>query len=252
MERLQRLIQTLKERSRPLQRLAVVGAGASGVELACKLADQLQGSTIVDLIEQGPGLLPQAKAFNREQAEQALQRRDVRLRTHTRVEAVQPGGLTLLGPAGSEQLKVDGVIWTAGLRFQSLECQPPIPVDRLGRLSCEPTLQLVDHPHLFALGDIAQQELPLPATAQVAFQQAECLAANLMHSLAGEPLDPFNYNDLGEMMSLGRGEASLVGGGFTLAGAAAFQIRKLAYLARLPGKSHQFKVVAGWLADWPR
>ena len=226
VERLQRLIHNLKERSRPLQRLAVVGAGASGVELACKLADQLQGSTIVDLIEQGPGLLPQAKAFNREQAEQALQRRDVRLRTQTRVEAVQAGGLTLLGPTGTEQLNVDGVIWTAGLRFQAPECQPAVTVDRFGRLSCEPSLQLVDHPDLFALGDIAQQEPPLPATAQVAFQQAECLAVNLLHSLAGEPLEPFRYNDLGEMMSLGRGEASLVGGGFTLAGAAAFQIRK--------------------------
>ena len=54
------------------------------------------------------------------------------------------------------------------------------------------------------------------------------------------------------MMSLGVGEASLTGGGFTLAGAAAFQIRRLAYLARLPGKAHQLKVAAGWLADWPR
>ena len=86
----------------------------------------------------------------------------------------------------------------------------------------------------------------------MAFQQAECLAGNLLRSLAGEPLEPFHYNYLGEMMSLGRGEASLVGGGFTLAGSAAFQIRRLAYLARLPGKSHQFKVAAGWLADWPR
>jgi NADH dehydrogenase len=86
----------------------------------------------------------------------------------------------------------------------------------------------------------------------VAFQQAECLAGNLVKSLTEEPLDPFHYNDLGEMMSLGEGEASLTGGGFTLAGAAAFQIRKLAYLTRLPGPSHQLKVVAGWLADWPR
>ena len=92
----------------------------------------------------------------------------------------------------------------------------------------------------------------LPANAQVAFQQAECLAGNLVHSLAGEGLEPFEFNDLGEMMSLGVGEASLTGGGFTLAGAAAYQIRRLAYLARLPGKAHQLKVAAGWLADWPR
>jgi len=259
VERLQRLIHSLRERARPLQRLAVVGAGASGVELACKLADQLQGRAIVEVIEQGPGLLPQAKAFNREQADRALQRRDVRLRTHTHVEAVEAGRVALQGPGGPEHLSVDGVIWTAGLRFQAPELSPAstTATDRLGRLMCEPTLQLRNHPHVFALGDIAHvnaehEGQTLPATAQVAFQQAECLAGNLLKSLAEEPLEPFHYNDLGEMMSLGEGEASLTGGGFTLAGAAAFQIRKLAYLTRLPGPSHQLKVAAGWLADWPR
>ena len=54
-----------------------------------------------------------------------------------------------------------------------------------------------------------------------------------------------NLGYRGAMLAIGAG-------GFTLAGAAAFQIRKLAYLARFPGKSHQLKVVAGWLADWPR
>lgn len=260
VERLQELIRKLRDRARPLQRLAVVGAGASGVELACKLADQLQGSAIVELIEQGPGLLPLARAFNREQAARALQRRDVRLRTHTQVDAVGADRLELTGPGGPEQLGVEGVIWTAGLSFRAPELTPAAPVDQRGRLLCQSSLQLRDHPHLFALGDIAHLDVEdsdggagaLPANAQVAFQQAEWLAGNLVRSLAGEPLEPFQFNDLGEMMSLGEGEASLTGSGFTLAGAAAFQIRKLAYLARLPGKSHQLKVAAGWLADWPR
>jgi len=260
VERLQSLVQRLRERARPLQRLAVVGAGATGVELACKLADLLEGDAIVELIEQGPGLLPVAKAFNREQADQALRRRDVRLRTQTQVEAVQPGRVDLKGPGGPEQLGVEAVIWTAGISFRPPELQPAAPADRRGRLLCQNTLQLLNHPHIFALGDIAHvaMEEPggtanaLPANAQVAFQQAECLAANLMLSLAGARLEPFQFNDLGEMMSLGAGEASLTGAGFTLAGAAAFQIRKLAYLTRLPGRAHQLKVAAGWLADWPR
>ena len=53
-----------------------------------------------------------------------------------------------------------------------------------------------------------------------------------------------------ELLSLGRGEACLVAGGLTLAGPAAFQLRRLAYLTRLPGRSHQLRVAAGWLADW--
>jgi NADH dehydrogenase len=51
------------------------------------------------------------------------------------------------------------------------------------------------------------------------------------------------------MLSLGKGEASLTGGGLTLAGAPAFAIRRLAYLTRMPGLPQQLRVAAGWLAD---
>ena len=65
VERLQRLLAHLRQQRRPLQRIAVVGAGPTGVELACKLADMAEGSAVIELIEQGPQLLPQARAFNR-------------------------------------------------------------------------------------------------------------------------------------------------------------------------------------------
>ncbi|MCP9809755.1 FAD-dependent oxidoreductase [Cyanobium sp. HWJ4-Hawea] len=262
VEQLQALVAQLRRTQRPLQRLAVVGAGASGVELACKLADSLAGSAAVELIEQGETLLPAAKSFNREQANLALVRKDVRLRLRTQVVGVAAGQLSLQtsaagqagGPAGPpslENLAVNGVIWTAGLKFEAPSIEPPAATDRRGRLLCQADLQLLGHPNLFALGDIAQLEgdEPLAATAQVAFQQAENLAANLPKSLAGEALEPFQYNDLGEMMSLGEGDAALTGAGLTLAGPAAFQLRRLAYLSRLPSKGHQLRVATGWLSN---
>ncbi|MBM5801034.1 MAG: NAD(P)/FAD-dependent oxidoreductase [Cyanobacteria bacterium K_DeepCast_35m_m2_023] len=255
VERLQSLIADLRQQHRPLQRLAVVGAGASGVELACKLADELQGAALVELIEQGPELLPQARAFNREQAALALQRRDVRVRTNTAVTTVGSDHL-LLGPQ-TERLPVQGVIWTAGIR-----CQPPALTtaaaapasDHRGRLRCSTDLQVAGAEDVFAIGDVAWVDdsdgLPLPSNAQVAFQQAECLADNLWRARRGEPLKSFVYKDLGEMMSLGRQDASVTAGGVTLAGRAAFELRRLAYLTRLPGRSHQARVAAGWLSDW--
>lgn len=260
VERLRALVERLRHAARPLQRLAVVGAGASGVELVCKLADLLAGSgTTLELIEQGPRLLPQGRAFNREQAEQALCRRDVRLRTNSRVAAVTADHLELEGAGGRERLPVAGVIWTAGLRFEPPRIDPAPARDSRGRLCCEPTLRLQGQRLLFAIGDIAgvvddpidSDGTELASTAQVAFQQAPCLTHNLLQARSGGPLQPFHYRDLGEMMSLGRGEASLTGGGFTLAGPAAFQLRKLAYLTRLPGRSHQLRVAAGWLANLP-
>ena len=266
VERLQGLVAQLRQRQQPLQRLAIVGAGRSGVELACKLADMLAGTAVVELIEQGPLPLPQARAFNREQATQALQRRDVRLRCNCQVLEVGSDQIRLQGPAGEESMAVAGVVWTAGLAFAPPTIQPAPIQDNRGRLSVNEHLQLIGQPQIFALGDIAALRNgdsdgdpsagpgdgppPWPATAQVAFQQATCLATNLIQARRQAPLQSFRFQDLGEMLSLGRGEATLVGSGLTLAGAAAFQLRRLAYLTRLPGRSHQLRVAAGWLADW--
>ena len=108
--------------------------------------------------------------------------------------------------------------------------------------------------HLFALGDAAFCPDGFggsyPATAQVAYQQASCVAANVLHEQRGEELEPFIWKDLGEMLGLGVGQATLTGMGITLAGPAAFQLRRLAYLARMPGLQHQLRVAGGWLADW--
>ena len=261
--RLQQVIQDLGRRQSPLQRLAIVGAGPTGVELACKVADLLQGSCVVELIDQGNQVLPEGRAFNREQAISALRRRDVRVRLRTRVEAVAADRLTLTLPAAAEglsltreELPVRAVIWTAGLRFQPPALHPSPALDITGRLRCHPDLRLEGHRDVFVVGDLASVSGPPtdpgsqpPPTAQVAFQQAPVAARNVLHALAGEPLEPFVWNDLGEMLSLGKGEASLTGGGLTLAGAPAFAIRRLAYLTRLPGLPQQLRVAAGWLAD---
>ncbi len=257
VERLQQRVQQLKQRQHPLQRLVIVGAGASGVELACKLADLLEGAAVVELIEQGADLLPQARSFNRDQARAALLKRDIRLRTTTRVVAVQADGLTLQRDgeaAGREQLPCDGVIWTGGVVGCVPALTPALELDRRGRLLCETTLQVIGSEQLFALGDAAHSADAggdeHPATAQVAYQQAACVAANVLHQRRGEELEPFIWKDLGEMLGLGIGQATLTGMGFTLAGPAAFQLRRLAYLARMPGLQHQLRVAGGWLADW--
>ena len=255
VERLQALIERLRLRLRPLQRLAVVGAGASGVELACKLADLLEGAAVIELIEQGAELLPGSKAFNREQAHLALQRRDIRLRSHTRVTAVRSDGLDLQTGAGeAASLACDGVVWTGGVAASVPALTPALPLDPRGRLPCDEQLQVIGADGLFALGDAAscphQAEEPLPATAQVAYQQASCVAANVLRQRQGEALQAFQWNDLGEMLGLGIGQATLTGMGFTLAGPAAFQLRRLAYLARLPGPQHQLRVAGSWLSRW--
>jgi NADH dehydrogenase len=265
VERLQTLVRSLREGPLRGQRVAIVGGGPGGVELACKLADMLGDRAGIELIEQGPSLLSECRAFNREQGLLALQRRGVRIRCGTRVLAVKGGHLELaLGGVGPEEnspetLTVAAVIWAAGLRCQPPELLPAPACDNRGRLLCSSDLRLQNHADIFVVGDLARiQESPgashqdhvpeAPTTAQVAFQAARVIAANIGHSLAGEALENFAWKDLGEMLSLGLGEASLTGAGFTLAGSGAYQLRRLAYLARLPGLPLQLRVAAGWLA----
>ncbi|MFN9871989.1 MAG: NAD(P)/FAD-dependent oxidoreductase [Cyanobacteriota bacterium] len=266
VDRLRQLVEKLRQEPRPLQRLVVVGAGPTGVELACKLADLLAGAAGVELIEQGPTLLPGGRAFSREQAQRALQRRDVRVRTGTRVLAVDTDGVKLGRPgstaqAALERLNAAGVVWTAGLSFHAPTILPEPARDPVGRLLCDASLALPGDGGVFVAGDLARPSAPagadeppavLPANAQVAFQQAPLLADNLLRSLAGEPLAPFRWQDLGEMMSLGRGDACVTAAGLTLAGPLAFRLRRLAYLTRMPGLNQQLRAAAGWLAEaWP-
>ncbi len=263
VERLQSLVRKLKITPPPGSRLAIVGGGPTGVELACKVADLLGDRVAIELIEQGPSLLRGSRAFNREQGLLALQRRKVRIRCDTRVQAVHPGRLDLApsveGLGRPESLEVEAVVWAAGLRCQPPALRPVVDHDSRGRLLCGPDLRLLNHADVFVVGDLAAvQDVPdsaieaggpiPPSSAQVAFQEASLVATNLGHSLAGEALDAFVWKDLGEMLSLGLGEASLTGAGFTLAGPGAYQLRRLAYLARLPGLPLQIRVAAGWLA----
>lgn len=250
--RLRHRVDELRQNQRPLQRLAVVGAGPTGVELACKLADLLAGRAVVELLEAGSEALVGCRAFNRDRALEALARRDVRLRCATRVRRVTASGVelewTASGQTVTESLPLDALVWTAGSRPRPLGLA--VGDDTRGRLSCTATLQVESHPDVFALGDGARvpHDPELPSSAQVAMQQAQLLAANLRRSLVGDPLEPFQWNDLGEMLSLGVGEATLTGMGLTLAGPAAQTLRRLTYLTRLPG-TLPLRAAADWLAD---
>ena len=108
--------------------------------------------------------------------------------------AVQPDGLDLQRgdgtPSGQEHLSADGVIWTAGVAACVPAISPPLPLDRRGRLPCHSDLRVEGLQDVFALGDAASFPSPddpnkanqLPATAQVASQQAVQQAGNPRHA----------------------------------------------------------------------
>ena len=106
-----------------------------------------------------------------------------------------PGVALQTGNGDATSLSCDGVIWTGGVAACVPPLTPALPLDSRGRLPCDAELQVIGADGLFALGDAAScphpGDVPLPATAQVAYQQASCVAANLLHQRQGEPLESF-------------------------------------------------------------
>lgn len=269
VEVLRERVRQLKRRPHPMQPhidgdqgLVIVGAGATGVELACKLADLLDGAAPVHLVERGGEILPLAKAFNREQASQALAKRGVQVHLNRAVQSVGPDSLILSpidpgqstshGIAAEESLRHGGLIWTAGTRPR-LPALTPTPPSRGGRLLVDDTLCTLASTDLLAIGDVAAHDLhdeaatDWPRTAQVALQQGEAAARCVMALRSGHQPAAFQFRDLGEMLSLGLGEATITGLGMTLAGPLAFRLRRLTYLARLPGLSLGLRSAGAWI-----
>ena len=104
--------------------LAIVGAGATGVELACKVADLAEGRIAVHLIERGDQILPLARAFNREQAQACLKRLGVHCHLNAQVEEVSESLVRFIENGTSTTLEHQGLVWTAGSSPYALRSAP--------------------------------------------------------------------------------------------------------------------------------
>lgn len=232
-------------------RVAVVGAGYSGIELACKLADKLGDRGRVRVIEVGDQILRSSSTHNRDAATKALEERGVWTDLETSVESVGAGSISLLYKGVVDTIPVDLVLWTIGTRMNEVVKNLPLKQNERGQILVTSTLQVVDHPEIFAIGDLADCKdadgQQVPATAQAAFQQSDYTGWNLWASLSDRPLLPFRYQYFGEMMTLGIHDATLTGLGIQLEGTAAHLIRRLAYLNRMPTLKHQLRVGFNWI-----
>jgi demethylphylloquinone reductase len=249
----------LEERLRVLEespadkiRVAIVGGGYSGVELACKLADRLKERGRFRLVELSDQILRTSPEFNREAARKALDARGVFIDLETKVESITQDSISLDYKNQVDTIPVDLVIWTVGTRVSPVVKNLPLKQNQRGQITTTTTLQVIDHPEIFALGDLADSHdiegQQVPATAQAAFQQADYTAWNIWATLSDRPLLPFRYQQLGEMMTLGIDNATLTGLGVKLDGSLAAVARRLAYLYRMPTLDHQLKVGFNWLA----
>ncbi|MEH2055375.1 MAG: NAD(P)/FAD-dependent oxidoreductase [Nostoc sp.] len=249
--RLEERLRFLEESDADKIRVAIVGAGYSGVELACKLADRLGERGRFRIVEIADQILRTSPEFNREAAKKAIEARRVFVDLETKVESIEQNSISLEYKSQLDTIPVDLVIWTVGTRVAPVVKSLALKQNQRGQISITSNLQVIDHPEIFALGDLADchdiEGQQVPATAQAAFQQADYTAWNIWATLTNRPLLPFRYQQLGEMMALGIDNATLTGLGIKLDGPLASVARRIAYLYRLPTLDHQLKVGFNWL-----
>ncbi|MBD9485389.1 NAD(P)/FAD-dependent oxidoreductase [Pseudomonas sp. PDM14] len=200
--------------------VAIVGAGATGVELAAELhhaAHELAAYGLsniqpqnmrITLIEAGPRVLPALPERISQPVHRTLEQLGVTVLTGTPVSEVRADALlTQNGTEVPASLKV----WAAGIRAPALLGDlDGLESNRINQLLVRSTLQSTLDDNIFAFGDCAAcplgdgSERNVPPRAQAAHQQASLLVRSLKQRLEGKPLPEFRYKDYGSLISLSR------------------------------------------------
>ena len=209
--------------------VAIIGAGATGVELAAELhrttrevvafgLDRVDAEKDiqVNLIEAADRVLPALPPRLSHATQALLAKLGVVVHTSAKVAEVLPNGVRL---ADGRTLPAELVVWAAGVKAADfLKDIAGLETNRSNQIVVQPTLQTTRDERIFAIGDCAACAWPeanggkggfVPPRAQAAHQQASHVAAQIRRLIASKPLKPYRYRDFGSLVSLG--EFSTVG-----------------------------------------
>jgi NADH dehydrogenase len=200
--------------------VAIVGAGATGAELAAEVhrttrevvaygldrIDPERDIRIV-LVEAADRILPALPERISKAAHRLLDRMGIEVHTGAKVMEVTTDGLQL---ADGSLIASELVVWAAGVKApEVLRHVDGLEVNRINQLAVEPTLQTTRDPDIFAIGDCAAcprpgEPTPVPPRAQAAHQEAAHMLRQIERRLRRGSLVPYTYRDFGSLVSLGR------------------------------------------------
>ena len=244
---------------RRLLTLAVIGAGATGVELAGAIAELAKVALAKDfrtinprdarivLIGASDRVLPGSPASLSLAAHDSLTALGVEVRTGAAVTDCTAKDVAV----GDERIAAGTILWPAGVMASPAARWLHAAHDRAGRVTIEPHLTLPGHPDVFVIGDTAcvlgPDGKPLPGLAPVAKQQGLYVAQSIRARLAGASVAPFRYCPLGSLATIGRGRAVADFGWIRLSGRLAWLLWGLVHIAFLIGFRNRIVVLMDWL-----
>jgi NADH dehydrogenase len=198
--------------------IAIVGAGATGVELSAELHNavkelrtygfgDLDSSKLnVNLVEAGERILPALPPRISSAAHSELTKLGVNVRTTTMVTQADADGLTT---KDGEKIPAQIMVWAAGIKAPDfIKDIGGLETNRINQLVVKDTLQATRDDDIFVIGDLAQCTQAdgsfVPPRAQAAHQMASCAFSNIIAKLNGRDLKAYIYKDKGSLVSLSR------------------------------------------------
>ena len=245
-------------RPTPPLNFVVIGAGATGVELAGAISDISRhyleeefrsidpSRSRIILLEGGPRVLPTYPEDLSASAEKQLRQMGVEVRTNAMVTTVEDRLVTV----GQEKIPAAAILWAAGVSASPLGKMLGAPTDRAGRVIVEPDLTIPGHPEVFVVGDLAASKMKdgnlVPGVAPAAIQMGKYAAKQINRVVAGQPREPFEYWDKGSLATIGRSHAVADFGRFHVSGYFAWLSWLFVHLFFLIGFRNRLLVMMEW------
>jgi NADH:ubiquinone reductase (H+-translocating) len=246
---------------------AVVGAGATGVEMAGQISELAHRTLVNDyrnidtrrarivLVDALEDVLGNFGTRLSAGAAKQLQRLGIEVWLAERVVAVDDRGLTVQDKSGTEtRIPARTIVWAAGVvaspLAKTLAEQSGAELDRGGRVKVQPDCSLPGHPEVFVIGDMMSLD-DLPGVAQVAMQQGKYAADQIRRRVKRKPdKKPFKYFDKGSMATISRFRAVANIGPLRFGGLIAWLIWLFIHVLYLVGFKNRVTTVLHWAVSF--
>jgi NADH dehydrogenase len=262
------------ERKRLLT-FAIVGGGATGVEMAGAISEVARQSLAMDfrridptaarivLIEAGPRIMPTLPENLSDYVRRTLAKKGVEVMTATRVVSCDARGVALASEASGQRdnsisalehgrLDAGTIIWAAGVVASPAARWLDAAHDRAGRVKVGADLSVPGHPDVFVIGDTAVTDQPgIPGTAPAAKQMGRYVGRLIAARVAGKAApSPFRYHHLGDLATIGRHAAVVKLGRLELTGFLGWLFWSVVHIYFLIEVRDRFIVAFTWLWDY--
>lgn len=246
---------------RELLAITIVGGSFTGVEVAGEFQQYMREAARhyprlkpddvrVMILDRGDQLLQTLDAQLGDWTLRHLRRRGIEVRLNASAKVIHENAVEL---QDGTMLPARTVVWCAGIAPNPSVKFFDVPTDKHGYILCERDLRVTGYADAWGLGDAAVNPTAkgdaYPATAQAAVQQAKICARNLVHLLEGEPTEPADFTDKGQLAAFGRGDAVAQVGGMKITGWPAWWLWRTVYLMKMPGFGRKLRVATDWTLD---